>query len=152
MVSLNLAFLVFFLPSDTSISLQNDFFHMLDGPIDIHSSRQTSRIGNPLSLSHLPALSPFEPPDQTQKRKKPILKMVTITALTVCLISTASAYYYISEADAAYDRYLYAGNPDEMNRFFQQSKTFDRRAGYSFLIFETSFFISLFSFLFTLEQ
>ena len=84
------------------------------------------------------------------KKRHAITKIVTLTAITASAVATATAYYYMSEANSTYNLYLYAGNPEDMNRYFNQAESFDRKAGYSFMIFEISFFVTLFSFFISL--
>ena len=86
------------------------------------------------------AFSHFNKIDEHQKR------VVAIAAIAVGAVSTVAAYRYMSLAEGAYGRYLQAGNPEKMDHYFSLAKTYDQKAGFSFAVFEISFFLAVFSF------
>ena len=73
-------------------------------------------------------------------------RAVAVAAIAVGAVSTVAAYRYMSLAEGAYGRYLQAGNPEKMDHYFSLAKTYDQKAGFSFAVFEISFFLAVFSF------
>ncbi|MFQ6673638.1 MAG: hypothetical protein ACE5GH_02490 [Fidelibacterota bacterium] len=84
---------------------------------------------------------------EISSRRRKIMKMMALSSATVAVVSTLTAYWYMSRAEAANDRYLQAGHPGEMDRYFHQAESYDRKAGYSLVLFEISFAVALYSFI-----
>lgn len=61
----------------------------------------------------------------------------SLMALTIC--SGFATAYLKNQAELEYDRYLMAGNVQEMNRRFNNAKRFDKLSSISLGIFEASF-------------
>lgn len=89
--------------------------------------------------------------DMEQTRGK-VTKGVMLVSSAVCIISSVMAYGAMADADAAYDRYLHAGDPGAMDRHFRRAALYDRRAGVFLGVFEVSFLTSVFTFFATLEK
>ena len=67
-----------------------------------------------------------------------------ITSSVAALICGGLGYYFQTKADRAYDRYLNASHPEEMNRHFNDAETFDRYTGVCYGLGEVSLGISIF--------
>lgn len=98
-----------------------------------------------------PAPQPGKPPIPAVKKRRKTARIVTVTAIAVGTASSISTYYYMSKGNEEFDRYRHAGNPRDMNRYFNRAEQFDVKAGYSLVAFEISFFLALFSFFYSLE-
>ncbi|MFQ6675887.1 MAG: hypothetical protein ACE5LH_06025 [Fidelibacterota bacterium] len=84
-------------------------------------------------------------PAADDSTRKHVLTLVSVSSATTALAAAIVAYRYMSRADAAYQRYLHAGDPDEMNRLFGRAQSFDRKAGISLAVFEVSFAIAVYT-------
>ena len=84
--------------------------------------------------------------------KRHSLRIVSGVSLAVAVAANIAGQQYIQQADRQYDRYLTAGNPTDMNRYFNRSTTLDRNAGYSFILFEAALVTSIRTFFFSLAQ
>ena len=67
-------------------------------------------------------------------------------SFAAALLAGVSSYYLKREANRSYDRYLRAGNPREMDRYFQRTLRFDRAAAGAYLTFEAGLLVSAYVF------
>lgn len=65
----------------------------------------------------------------------------------VALLSGVAGYYFKHRADGAYDKYMRSGHPDEMDRHFNDSVSFDKLSGIFYGLGEVSLGVSLFFFM-----
>jgi len=72
--------------------------------------------------------------------------------LAVAVAANLAGQDFIQQSDSQYERYLNAGNPADMNRYFNRSTALDKNAGYSFVLFEAALTTSIFTFFFSLAQ
>lgn len=93
----------------------------------------------PLDLSVLP--SDFE------LDKRPRSKKYFYSTLGLSVVSGALALYFRSKGNSSFDRYLGTGDPELMNKYFNEAKKFDRFAAASFGVFQVSFILSFYLFL-----
>ena len=68
----------------------------------------------------------------------------TIGSGVVAVLSGVAGYYFKSRADRAYDRYMKAGHPDQMDRYFNDAESFDKLSGVFYGLGEVSLGVSLF--------
>ena len=73
-------------------------------------------------------------------RKKIIIGLTS----TFGLVSGAMAFYFKSEADGAYDKYLRAGNPDDMNHYYDRARLYDRWTGAAFASLQLDLGLTIF--------
>lgn len=79
----------------------------------------------------------------TEKRRKTLL----CSTIALGLASGAAALYFKHRADRAYNEYLVAGDPEDMNRLFNDTKRYDTLWGISYGFFEVSFLLTFYLFL-----
>ena len=77
--------------------------------------------------------------------KKRKITMISFGVLTVT--SAYIAQKYMSKADLSYNRYLNAGTPEKMNKYFRQTKKYDRIAGYGLISCQVNFLFTVYSFI-----
>lgn len=85
-----------------------------------------------------------------EKRIFLIGKKRKITMISFGILTVTSAYIsqkYMSKADLSYNRYLNTGTPEKMNKFFRQTKKYDRIAGYGLISFQVNFLFTVYSFI-----
>jgi len=75
--------------------------------------------------------------------KKRKITMISFGVLTVT--SAYIAQKYMSKADLSYNGYLDAGTPKMMDKYFQQTKKYDRIAGYGLISFQVNFLFTVYS-------
>ncbi|MCH8012009.1 MAG: hypothetical protein IIA61_08705 [Candidatus Marinimicrobia bacterium] len=75
--------------------------------------------------------------------KKRKITMISFGVLTVT--SAYIAQKYMSKADVSYNRYLNAGTPEKMNKYFQQTEKYDHIAGYGLISFQVNFLFTVYS-------
>ncbi|MDP6457229.1 MAG: hypothetical protein QF613_03010 [Candidatus Marinimicrobia bacterium] len=80
------------------------------------------------------------------------LRVVSGISLAVAVAANLAGQDFIQQSDSQYERYLNAGNPADMNRYFNRSTALDKNAGYSFVLFEAALTTSIFTFFFSLAQ
>ncbi len=102
---------------------------------DIHAS--------PLQVTLEPVMNGLNSGKDRSKDGNLNKRTIALMALTVC--SGVLTTYLNHQADVYYDRYLTAGKPHDMNRFYNQAKKYDRYSGISLGLFEVSFIISFYS-------
>ena len=71
-------------------------------------------------------------------------KILTYSLLALTIGSGFTATYLKYQANLKYDLYLAAGNPQDMNRYFSESKKLDKYYSISLVLFEVSFGLSLY--------
>ncbi|MFQ6615411.1 MAG: hypothetical protein ACE5HZ_01400 [Fidelibacterota bacterium] len=92
-----------------------------------------------------PFPAPQPTPVEKDSTRKQVLTVVSLVSAAAALGAVVLAHQYMSRADAAYERYLHAGNPSQMNRYFNQAQDYDRRAGITLAVFELCFTVTVFS-------
>lgn len=89
--------------------------------------------------------SPETVTGEKDSTRKQVLTAVSVASAAASLGSAILAYRFMSRADAAYQHYRHAGNPTDMNRYFKRAETHDRNAGYSLVMFEVFFAVTVYS-------
>lgn len=84
--------------------------------------------------------------------KRRVLRITSGVSLAVAVAANFAGQSYARHADQQYDRYLTAGNPTDMDRYFNRSTSLDRNAGYSFVLFQTSLLAAIVTFFLSLAQ
>ena len=78
------------------------------------------------------------------RRKKH--KNLALLTFGVGLASGSAAFFLKKKADREYDRYRKAGNPDDINHFFDLAKRNDRFAAATYIVFEINLLASTYFF------
>lgn len=82
---------------------------------------------------------------QQDNTRRQVFTLVCVVSAAASVTAVVLAYRHMSRADAAYDRYLNAGQPSQMDRFFNQATDHDKKAGISLVIFELFFAVTVYS-------
>jgi hypothetical protein len=106
---------------------------------NINATRQHSQILHIL-LEKLPVNEAIQSPHRPSLGSK---KIWLIGGGIVALASGIAGYYYKDRAEKAYRDYLSSENPEEMNRYFNDSKRYDTSSGILYGIGEISLGITL---------
>lgn len=80
---------------------------------------------------------------RAEKRRKALLR----STIALALASGVVAIYFKHRADRAYNEYLVAGDPKEMNRLFNDTKRYNTLWGISYGLFEASLLVIFYLFL-----
>lgn len=73
-------------------------------------------------------------------------KKLALLTFGVSLASGSAAYFLKKRADKNYDRYRKAGNPEDINRFYDLTKKNDRFSAATYIIFEINLLASTYFF------
>lgn len=79
--------------------------------------------------------------------RRPKSRKLMYASLAVSAVSGALALYFRDQGNENFNRYLQTGNPELMDRYFNNAKKFDRLAAISFGVFQVSFILSFYLFL-----
>lgn len=74
-------------------------------------------------------------------------KVITYSTIGLSIVSGLSSIYFQKRADEKYDEYMNAGDPNQMDRLYQDTKRLDKYASISYGIFQASFVLSIYLFL-----
>ncbi|MCI0514095.1 hypothetical protein L0128_12840 [candidate division KSB1 bacterium] len=75
-------------------------------------------------------------------------KKLARAALCTSILSGLTTIYLREAADEQYQRYLNTGDPDQMEKFYNQSRHLDTLTGISYTVFQINFVTSLYLLLF----
>lgn len=93
----------------------------------------------PLDLSVLPSEFEYD--------KRPRSKKYFYSTLALSVVSGTLALYFRNKGNSSFDHYLDTGDPELMNKYFNDARKFDRFAAISFGVFQVSFIFSFYLFL-----